>query len=124
MSVCIFPKAVTNFEEYFGTTLTDENTLLVSDSSYDFTGFFRKQCLMSKIDYPSWAKRWVNLKRLFVDFYGEKANEKQLPSLRNMVEMAGLKFDGRLHSGMDDVNNMAKLLLRMASDKILRCSLI
>jgi hypothetical protein len=33
-----------------------------------------------------------------------------------MVEMAGLKFQGKLHSGMDDVENMAKLLLRMVED--------
>ena len=71
---------------------------------------------MSNIAFPIWAQRWVNLKRLFVEFYGMQANEKQLPSLRNMVEMAGLKFDGKLHSGMDDVNNMAKLLLRMTAD--------
>lgn len=112
----IFPEGLLKFEEYFGSQLTRDNTLLVSDSSYDFTGFFRKQCLMSGIAYPDWARKWVNLKRLFVEFYGMQANEKQLPSLRNMVEMAGLKFDGKLHSGMDDVNNMAKLLLRMASD--------
>ena len=45
-----------------------------------------------------------------------QADEKQQPSLRNMVEMAGLKFESKFNSGMDDVNNMAKLLLRMTAD--------
>lgn len=94
--------------------LTHENTLLVSDSSYDFAGFLRKNCVMTKTQYPFWAKKWVNLKKLFVEFYAFTGNEnKQLPTLRSMVESAGLKFKGKLHSGMDDVENMAKLLLRM-----------
>ena len=36
-----------------------------------------------------------------------------------MVESAGLKFRGKLHSGMDDVDNMSKLLLRMVQDGLI-----
>lgn len=113
-----FKDAIKNFEDYFKDNLSSDNTLLVSDSSYDFTGFLKKQCGISKVKYPNWAKHWVNLKTLFVDFYQVKCNEKQMPTLRSMVEMAGLQFSGKLHSGMDDVENMAKLLLRMADDGV------
>ena len=112
-----FSDALKLFEEFFENTgLNLNNTIVVCDSSYDFAGFLRRNCLMTKTKFPAWAKKWVNLKKLFVEFYAFTGNDKQLPTLRSMVESAGLKFKGKLHSGMDDVENMAKLLLRMAND--------
>jgi len=38
--------------------------------SWDFSRFLNVQCCLSEIKYPRWAKKWINLKKIYGNFYG------------------------------------------------------
>ena len=72
--------------------------------------FLYMQCLSSDIAYPSWAKRWVNIRKVFGNAYGVRAG------VSTMLEALGLAFEGHPHSGIDDARNIARILAQLISD--------
>ena len=64
---------------------------------------FEKDGALHQVDYPFPAH--LNLKRLFAHRTG-----KGLLALDAAVELCGLAFQGRHHSGIDDARNVAGLL--------------
>merc|ERR1712226_173449 len=77
--------------------------------------------------YPySYAGTWANLRKCFANFYkgdfygGSSANNNpsnRLPGLQTMLDMLGLEFEGTPHSGVDDARNIARILVRLLSDR-------
>jgi len=72
--------------------------------------FLYMQCLSSDIAYPNWAKKWVNIRKVFCNAYGVRAG------VSTMLEVLGLAFEGHLHSGIDDTRNIARILAQLISD--------
>ncbi|KAG2233131.1 hypothetical protein INT48_001624 [Thamnidium elegans] len=83
----------------------------VTDGPFDIRDFITKQCKHSKIkkrpayfDIP-----WVNIRKLFKDFYGLKENK----NINGMLNHLQMQFKGREHSGLDDARNLAAIGKRM-----------
>ncbi|CAF4541381.1 unnamed protein product [Rotaria sp. Silwood2] len=69
------------------------------------------QCDVANIVYPRWAYQWVNIKPTFSNFYSTKAGR-----IRNMLELLGLRFEGHLHSGLDDATNIGRIAIELIKD--------
>jgi len=72
--------------------------------------FLYMQCLSSDIVYPSWAKKWVNIRKVFCNAYGVRGG------VSTMLDVLGLAFEGHPHSGIDDARNIARILAQLISD--------
>ena len=71
-----------------------------------------KQCAMVGMEVPEIFLWWANIKVIFEQHpAGGKRGE-----LPYMLERLGLKFEGRLHSGIDDCHNLARIALTLARD--------
>jgi len=89
----------------------NENVAFVTDGSFDFSYFLNIQCELSEIPYPNWARQWINLKKIYCNGYKLSKN-----SLSAMLESLELPFEGRLHSGKDDANNIMNIFKIIVDD--------
>ena len=69
------------------------------------------ECKRKGLRHPPELAAWVDLKLVYKDFYGRKPS-----GLNGALKDAGIVFDGREHSGIDDAVNTAKLAVRMSGD--------
>ena len=65
---------------------------------------------MCELPVPKFAKRWINLRRHYRNFY------KLAGSLERMLMQLDLEFEGRPHSGIDDTRNIVRILKRLVQD--------
>lgn len=109
----LFHEVLQIFEDWLEThgLLNSNKVAFITDGSADFSLFLNVNCTLCEIEYPEWAKKWVNLKKVFTNYY--KLQERKLA---DMLEKLGLDLEGRLHSGMDDTNNLTKIVLQMLAD--------
>ena len=75
--------------------------------------FLYMQCVQCGIVYPRWARRWVDIRKVFCNAYGVRLGAG---GLSTMLEVLGLSFNGRPHSGIDDARNIASVLNQLISD--------
>ncbi|KAL9234822.1 hypothetical protein vseg_009647 [Gypsophila vaccaria] len=81
---------------------------IVTWSNWDCRVILESECRYKKIKKPSYFNRWINLKVPFGEaFDGVRCN------LKEAVELAGLTWEGRAHSGLDDAMNTARLLTHL-----------
>jgi len=73
--------------------------------------FLYMQCMSSDIAYPRWAKRWINIRKVFCNAY-----HIQRAGVSTMLEVLGLAFEGHPHSGIDDARNIARILVQLIAD--------
>ncbi|KAM9579517.1 3'-5' exoribonuclease 1 isoform 1-T1 [Guaruba guarouba] len=86
---------------------------MLTDGSWDMSKFLNTQCRISRIKYPSFAKRWINIRKSYGNFYKVPRNQTKLTM---MLENLGMNYDGRPHSGLDDSKNIARIAIRMLQD--------
>jgi inhibitor of KinA sporulation pathway (predicted exonuclease) len=106
-----FPEVLGRFEEWLQQECPDD-ALMVTCGDWDLGSLLPRQCAQHGLTIPGWARRWANLKRVFASHF------PQVSGHTGLVEMArslGLPLVGRLHSGIDDARNLARVLLRMLS---------
>lgn len=85
--------------------IKNTNFVVVTWSNWDCRVMLESECRFKKIRKPPYFNSWINLKVPFREvFGGVNCN------LREAVEMAGLVWQGRAHSGLDDAKNTARLL--------------
>ncbi|CAF0825450.1 unnamed protein product [Adineta ricciae] len=110
-----FPEVLRNVENWL-----NERHLLSSnkrrcgfatDGPWDFAKFLRLQCGFSSLTYPRWAKKWINVRKEFSNFYSV-----QRCGISRMLQSLGLVFDGRHHSGLDDSVNIARITIELIKD--------
>jgi inhibitor of KinA sporulation pathway (predicted exonuclease) len=71
-----------------------------------------KDCENHSIKVPKIYSKWINIKRDFEKTYKvEKSG-----GIPQMTKTLGISMTGRLHSGIDDCGNIAKIVLRMLED--------
>ncbi len=88
---------------------------VVTDGPWDMARFLVQQCMIDHICVPFWASRWINIRKTFTNYYKLKYYPK-LPDIASMLEALGLKFEGRLHSGLDDAKNCATIVETLLND--------
>ncbi|MEE6460025.1 hypothetical protein FKM82_000833 [Ascaphus truei] len=86
---------------------------ILTDGSWDMSKFLNMQCRTSRIKYPRFAKKWINIRKSYGNFYKVPRNQTKLTI---MLEKLGMKYDGRPHSGLDDSKNIARIAARMLQD--------
>ncbi|ESR39694.1 hypothetical protein CICLE_v10027126mg [Citrus x clementina] len=63
------------------------------------------ECRFKNIPKPAYFNRWINLRVPFSKVFGDvRCN------LKEAVELAGIVWHGRVHCGLDDSINIARLL--------------
>ncbi|XP_007495662.1 3'-5' exoribonuclease 1 isoform X2 [Monodelphis domestica] len=110
-----FPQVLRNVVEWMklkelGTTYKYS---ILTDGSWDMSKFLNIQCQISRLRYPSFAKKWINIRKSYGNFYKVPRNQTKLTI---MLEKLGMSYDGRPHSGLDDSKNIARIAVRMLRD--------
>jgi inhibitor of KinA sporulation pathway (predicted exonuclease) len=82
-----------------------------ADGPFDMRFFLHGECARKGISKRAYFDKWVNVKALFADFYHVRSCK-----IHKMLSRQGLKFEGRLHSGIDDTRNIARIAIRMRQD--------
>ena len=92
---------------------TQHTFALVTDGPFDVGRFLRLSCLQYQQEIPIWARKWVNLRKGFANFYRwSSASQQKLPGLQTMLAKLDLEFEGNPHSGLDDSRNIARVVSR------------
>lgn len=108
-----FPEVLSKFEQW----LTDHKLGseykfgVVTDGHWDMGLCFSRQCRLCSIPVPKFARKWINLRKLYRNFYKVSKG-----TLEDMVKNLGMRFEGRPHSGIDDARNIARILQKMVQD--------
>ncbi|CAL4198549.1 unnamed protein product [Meganyctiphanes norvegica] len=84
---------------------------IITDGPWDMGRFLIRQCSQSKIQFPKWALRWINIRKTYSNFY----KTKRL-NLSDMLENLDMKFEGRPHCGKDDARNIARIASQLLKD--------
>ena len=56
--------------------------------------FLNHQCYHSNIAYPRWARKWIDVRKMFANWFGVKRC-----NIERMLEFCGLEFEGQPHCG-------------------------
>lgn len=56
--------------------------------------FLLLQCTHNKITYPQWAKRWIDIRKLFSNWFGVRRC-----GINKMLAYIGTEFEGNPHCG-------------------------
>jgi ERI1 exoribonuclease 3 len=91
----------------------------------DFDGNqIRREALHKQMNIPNYLKRWINLKKVFPTHLFDKSAPRNdvkfvkdvrkppVGGMPHMLELCGLKLEGRHHSGIDDSRNIAACVIR------------
>ena len=114
-----FPDVFKRAQAFLGQrSLFPDNSVFVTVGNWDLEQMLPLQVELSVAPQkriPHLFRRWVNIKKLFVDCRAElplihTKKERGSGSLAGMLRSAGLVFDGRPHSGIDDTRNTCTLL--------------
>jgi ERI1 exoribonuclease 3 len=104
-----FPAALARFDEWRASQgLTD--FLMVTCGDWDLGSLLPRQCVQHNLPVPDWGNRWCNLKRLFAWHFPQASDRTRLAE---MAAALGIPLQGRLHSGIDDARNIARILQRL-----------
>lgn len=82
-----------------------------ADGPFDLRFFLHGECARKGIAKRAYYDKWVNVKALFADFYSVRSCK-----IHKMLARQGLQFEGRLHSGIDDTRNIARIAIKMRQD--------
>lgn len=109
-----FPEVMKEFEEWLSKYKlgTEYSFVIVTDGPWDLGRFLYHQTLLSDVTFPSFAKAWINLRKTFANFY-----QRKRCGIKEMLEFIGLKFEGTLHSGIDDSRNIARIAIHLLRDE-------
>lgn len=81
------------------------DSAFVTCGDWDLKMMLPSQCNLENVPLPAYFEKWINLKLAFCD-----ATQHYPRSLRNMLLHLKLPVLGQLHSGIDDVKNMVKVI--------------
>jgi inhibitor of KinA sporulation pathway (predicted exonuclease) len=104
-----FPEVLRRFGQWLQAQGRGE-VLPVTCGDWDLGSLLPRQCAQHRLGVPGWADRWANLKQLFTDHFQYAADR---PGLVGMAGYLQAPLVGRLHSGIADARNIARVLRRM-----------
>ena len=98
------------FEQWLKSqNLQESSFVLLTCGNWDLNTCLRHQCADYQVDIPSWATKWINLKKAHQKVFGHFPR-----SFATILSDLDLKFEGRPHSGIDDTKNIAKAVKALA----------
>lgn len=101
---------IKQFERWYAQTIPPgSRTVLVTDGPADLREFMYVHSVTRQgIRFPSMFYQWIDVKQVFAHFF-----QCQQGKIKAMLEVLQCPFEGRLHSGIDDARNIAKIVIRM-----------
>ena len=108
-----FKKVLKSYEKWLSkySHYPFKNILYITDGSSDFKVFLKYQCRLSNISIPIHMRRFQCCKSAFRKRKG-RGNWK----IQSMLNKIGLQHEGRLHSGIDDATNIARIWIHLITD--------
>ena len=99
------------FREWIEKELASDSTFaFVTCGDWDLKSMLPRQCATVGADVPEYCNEWINVKKSF------HAVTKSYPrGMDSMLKGVGLKFVGRPHSGIDDCENIARIVKELAA---------
>ena len=110
-----FPRVLERFSAWLESHHlgTKHTFALVTDGPFDVGRFLRLSCVQHHLEIPVWARKWVNLRKGFANFYRwSSVSHQKLPGLQTMLSKLDMEFQGNPHSGLDDAKNIARVVSR------------
>ena len=109
-------EVLSQFDEWLdekGFVYADERKdfTFAADGPWDLRFFVHGECTRKGIKKPPYFDKWCNMKQLFADHYKVRPCK-----IHKMLQLQGMTFEGRLHSGIDDTRNIARICARMRDD--------
>ncbi|CAH2053658.1 unnamed protein product [Thlaspi arvense] len=83
----------------------------VTCGNWDIKTKIPEQCLVSDINLPQYFMEWINLKDVYLNFYGREAR-----GMVSMMRQCGIRLMGSHHLGIDDTKNITRVVQRMLAD--------
>lgn len=98
------------------TESTQQKFAFVTCGDWDLRYMLPEQCRVSQVSIPGYMKSWINIKASFASSLGigKLAKAKGLSS---MLQQLGMVFEGRPHSGIDDVKNIVRIVETLAKNR-------
>ncbi|XP_032915901.1 3'-5' exoribonuclease 1 isoform X3 [Catharus ustulatus] len=83
----IFPQVLQNAIEWMRQRElgTKYSYSVLTDGSWDMSKFLNIQCRISRIKYPSFAKKWINIRKSYGNFYKLSLRERNLCQVSKMT---------------------------------------
>ncbi|XP_029166880.1 ERI1 exoribonuclease 3 [Nylanderia fulva] len=103
-----FPDVFSKFHEWLkegGYFDEVDKSSFVTCGNWDLKIMLPSQCNLDNITLPNEFKQWIELKHTFCESTGFYPR-----SLKDMLVRLNVPFQGRLHSGIDDVKNMVSII--------------
>lgn len=100
-----FAQVFSNFCEWLTKGRYFDNSSFVTCGNWDLKIMLPNQCDLDGIALPDQFKQWIDLKHTFCESTGYYPK-----GLKDMLVRLNLPLQGRLHSGIDDVNNMISII--------------
>lgn len=88
----------------------NDKLLFVTCGDFDME-FLNKEIKIKNLKFRKEYLKFINIKKEFEKFYKVKAG-----GMTNMLKYLNLELDGRLHSGIDDTRNIAKIFKKMTEN--------
>ena len=85
--------------------------IIATCGSWDLMTQLPREIKNKNLKSNKYYKSYINVKTEFNYFYQHKSG-----SMSNMLKFLGIKLEGRIHSGIDDTKNIAKIMLKMIDD--------
>jgi len=92
--------------------ILNESFAFVTCGDWDLKTMLPNQCDNLKLSSNDYFKKWVNIKKVFCNFY----RTKRLKGMAEMLEFLKLDLLGKHHSGIDDCRNICRILQKMVQD--------
>ncbi|XP_057814870.2 uncharacterized exonuclease domain-containing protein At3g15140 isoform X2 [Cryptomeria japonica] len=90
---------------------TLHSAAFVTCGNWDVKTKIPQQCQLSRINLPPYFMEWINLKDVYLNFYKQRA-----AGMVAMLKGLGMPIIGTHHVGLDDAQNIARVLQRMLVD--------
>ncbi len=104
-----FPEVIQTFDTWWQAT-AGSHALSVTCGDWDLGSLLPRQCAQHRLSVPAWADCWVNIKRLY-EWHFPRGTDRA--HLADIAASLGVTLEGRLHSGMDDARNIARVMRMM-----------
>lgn len=103
-----FPEVLSQFDAWYREFA--DGALAVTCGDWDLGSLLKRQCAQHTLPVPAWAGRWANLKAVYARTVSGATDRL---GLSEMACQLGVRTVGRLHSGIDDARNIARILRRL-----------
>lgn len=102
------PEVIRRFEVWFKNSFPPHaRVIFATDGPWDMRDFmYNHSHKRSGVHFPQLFYQWVDVKQAFANFF--HMNRQRIV---RMLEYLGLPHEGRLHSGIDDSRNIARIVI-------------